>query len=341
MNTAAQPLPQLAEIQQLPEAERHAAYVQFILEDTDYDNQSEDIQWHLRRRLGIGGSDLAAILGLDPYRQAYDVWLEKTGRELPRDLDSENVFWGNEYEEPIAKEYCRRMKERTGEDFKVRNKNMPAVHKEHPFLLANIDRDIVGMRRGLEIKNVGWRMAPLWGEDGTDEAAEYYIPQPHHYMLCMDYQEWDLAALIGGQELRIYHFERDPEMDQIIIDTCRDFWFENVIADHPPEIDLEHKRVGDLLKRAYKTISGDVVELDSSAEAWHATLEEAKQQVKYYQGVVDGAKHHLLHIIGDNAGGAFSDGSGYTRKTVKRSGFTVEPTEYVGFRYTKKLPISK
>jgi len=284
------------------------------------------------RSTGVGGSEVAAILGICPYRQPYDVWLEKTGRAGPVDLSgNESVFWGVEYEEPIAREYMRR------KDVKVRRKNQTARHPKYDWLVANIDRDIVGVRKGLEIKNIGWRLAHLWGESGTDQAAEYYIPQPHHYMLVMDYEAWDLAAVIGGQELRVYEFERDPEMDEIIIDATHDFWHNNVLADVPPEIDYNHKHTASLLKRIYKSVEGDPVELDESAARWAAVFLESKELASKYEKAAEVAKFHLQSLVGNHPAGILPDGSGFTRKIVKRSGFTVEPVEYVDFRYKKSL----
>jgi hypothetical protein len=67
-------------------------------------------------------------------------------------------------------------------------------------------------------------------------------------------------------------------------------------------------------------------------------LDAAKSQAKEYNAVADGAKTHIKALMGDAAVGLVPglDGAGYTRKITKRKGFTVEDTEYVDMRFTKK-----
>lgn len=269
MNTAAQPLPQLAEIQQMPEAERHAAYVQFILEDTDYDNQGEDIQWHIRRRLGIGGSDVGAILGINPYKTPYDVWLEKTGRELPADLsDNDAVLAGTLLEDAVAKFYEIR------EGKKVRRWNGTRFHKTMPWLAGNVDRIVEGERRILECKTAG-EFAKGWGEPGTDEVPETYLLQVTHYMGIWGYDEGDLAVLTGGQKYSKYTIPFDAELFEEVADHLTRFWFDNVIGDVAPDpsslIEIE---------RTYRNDNGEAITADTSIVVALESRDKLKAQHK-------------------------------------------------------------
>jgi len=100
---------------------------------------------------GIGGSDAAAAIGINPYRTPVDVWMEKTGRSDRPDLsDNQAVHFGNVLEDIVAKEYQRR----TGR--KVANVNRTLYHHEDRCILAHIDRRVVGDRsRILECKTAG------------------------------------------------------------------------------------------------------------------------------------------------------------------------------------------
>jgi len=220
---------------------------------------------------------------------------------------------------------------------KLRRSNITHRHEKYDWLVANIDRDIVGQKKGLEIKNVGWRTAHLWGEDGTDQAAEHYLPQPHHYMLVLDYDAYDLSAVIGGQELRTYAFERDKEMDQLIIEATHDFWHNHVLKETPPELDFTHKYVKDTLKRVYNCVTGEVVNLDDKAQAWATVMLDAAEKRSEYEKIEEGAKNHILSLVGNAGLGILPNGTGFTRKTVKRKAFSVESTEYIQLRHTKKL----
>lgn len=289
------------------------------------------------RQSAVGGSDLAAILGVSPYAQAIDVFYDKRPDladehgYIPRVVDGFAVDRGNLFEDPIAK----LVEKKTGQ--KVRKSNVRHVHPQYPWLAANIDRKWEGEKRGLEIKTVTHRLAHLWGKEGTDQVAEYYLPQPHHYMLVLDYPVWDLAALIGIDDLRLYEIERDPEMDELIIDVSHDFWHENVLKGIPPEIDLDHPKASDLMKRLYRGIDGQVI-LDESAAHWLSVMNEAREIEKQYGVVADNARLHLQKLAG-NAGKIFIPGvqGGFTRKEVKRKGYEVEPSSYIDFRFSKTL----
>lgn len=292
------------------------------------------------RRKGIGGSDMAALLGLDPWKQAIDVFYDKRpdlayeagyvsrDAEDPDEVDAR--FWGQVLEAPIAEGYAKR----TGR--KVQRVNQPRELKKAPFMRANIDRRVVGEHRGVEIKNVSGRMAPRWGAEGTDEVASYYLPQVCHYMLVWDYPVWDVSALVGGSELRIYTVERDPEMDTILLDAGADFW-RRVEAGDPPPVDVDHARALEVLKRVNPGTSGEVVQFDECMERWARVMWDAKDKVKEYQAVADGAKAHLLRAMGEASEAVLPGGGGFTRKVVQRKGFEVAPSEYVDFRYSKKV----
>jgi len=288
------------------------------------------------RRKGIGGSDVAALMGADPYKQAIDIFYDKRpdlaeehGYVAPQ-VEGIAADRGNLFEEPVAKLY------EMVSGNKVRRSMVHHQHPKHPWLMANIDRKIEGSKTGLEIKTVTHHLAHLWGPSGTDEVAPYYIWQPHHYMLVLDYPQWELAAMIGMDDLRRYDIVRDPEMDELIVEVTHDFWHENVLKGVPPEIDLEHQRASDVLKRVYSKVSSEEVQLDDSFAHWFTVMEQAKQRARDYESVAKGAKLHLLEAAG-NAGTVRIDGvpGGFTRKVVKRKEHIVAASEYIDFRYGK------
>lgn len=290
------------------------------------------------RRAGIGGSDIAAVLGVSPWQDAIDVFFDKRpdlalecGYLAPT-VEGDAVDFGQYVEEPIAQLYCKK----TGH--KVRRRNVRFVHKSAPWLAANIDRDVVGLRKGLEIKSVNWRVAPAWGESGSGDIAEYYLPQVHQYMLVMDYDSWDVAALIGGAtDFRVFHVERDREMDEIILDTSRDFWLNHVEAGVPPSIDWTAAIAPEVIKRVYTLVNDQEVTLPAGSLHIHESFVELSAKAKEYDAAATVLRSHLAVLAG-NAGVIRIDGlkGAYVRKVVKRAGYTVEPSEYVDFRYSSR-----
>ena len=220
------------------------------------------------RQSGLGGSDIATLLGINPFSTKLELYLQKRG-EIEPTPDNSRTKAGRVMEQVIASMVAER------EGVKLRKVNRTLRHPKHDFLIAHIDRDFVGIAKGLEIKNVSPRMGYLWGKDGQPDAiAEYYVPQPHHYMLVLDYPAFDVAAYFGGDDLRIYPMERDPEMDEIIIDTAHDFWHKHVLAGVPPEPEFNHPATLPMFKRLYPGTNGAAIEADELILHWAKVAEE-------------------------------------------------------------------
>src|SRR5690606_3541619 len=95
-------------------------------------------EWLHARAKGIGGSDASVILGLNKWKTPFELWLEKTGQVIPESSQSEAAYWGTVMEDIVAKEF----ETRTGK--KVRRRNATFQHPKYPFLIANVDRLVVG-----------------------------------------------------------------------------------------------------------------------------------------------------------------------------------------------------
>jgi len=282
------------------------------------------------RMQGIGGSDAATVLGFNPYKTPYELWAEKTGKVEPDDLsDQKNIIFGHALEPVIAVMY----QEETGN--KVRRNNKTLTNDKYPLLIGHIDRDVVGQKKLLEIKNVGWRMKEYWGQPGTDEVASYYLPQVHVYMMLLDYESADVAAYFGGDDLAIYTVERNERFNTVMYDKIHDFWNDYVVSDVAPPMDYGQRSTTEFLKRLYPDVEDVEVDLSTDLFYWHKVKLDAQNQVKKYQAVVDGCTNRIRQAMETANFGRFPDGSGYTRKVVKRRGFTVEPSEYVKLTFKK------
>jgi putative phage-type endonuclease len=284
------------------------------------------------RKKGIGGSEVATLLLPDhAFSSPLELFLDKTGQLPERDFSkNEAIEWGNRLESEIANKYS--------DVFNAKLMEPPEsfVHPEYNFLVANPDRLIVGEKKGLEIKNVGLRQSAFWGPSGTDLIAEYYVPQVMHYLLVLDYDNWDVAALVGGNEFRYYHFQRDKEYDEIIIEVVGDFWNNHVTTGIPPAHDWYHPSSKHLLKKLYKTVEKVEVSLPRELLKWRDIWMEAKSKAKEYENVIDGAQSHILSHMGNASVGKLEDGTSFLRKEVKRKAYTVNESSYIDFRFNAK-----
>ena len=189
--------------------------------------------WLDVRRQGIGSSDAAAAVGLNPYQSQLELWMHKTdkGNLLPAvDPNDETspMYWGTLLEPIVAAHYTKR----TGN--KVRRVNAVLGHPQIPWMLANIDREVVGAPdvQILECKTAGINGAKLW----KDGVPEYIQLQVMHQLAVTGKQAADVAVLICGQELQIHRIERDETMIAQLIALEEQFW-ELVTAEKEPPVD--------------------------------------------------------------------------------------------------------
>lgn len=215
----------------LPEpAGRHRSRPALRLVETK-DMPRED--WLEVRKSGIGGSDAAAAVGLSPYQSMLELWLTKTGRDgnLPKpdpDDTTEPVYWGTILEPIVAASYTKQ----TGN--RVRRVNAILQHPTIPFMLANVDREVVGNREVqlLECKTAGEFGTRLW----RDGVPEYVQIQVQHQLAVTGRQAADVAVLLCGQKLDVHRIERDDALIARLIELEGVFW-RYVETDTPPPAD--------------------------------------------------------------------------------------------------------
>jgi putative phage-type endonuclease len=187
-------------------------------------------EWLQTRTRGIGGSDAAVVLGLSKYKTPFELWLEKTGQVTLESSTSEAAYFGALLEDLVAKEF----EKRSGK--KVRKRNAMFQHPKHDFILANIDRFVVGEKAILECKTASAFLSKEW--EG-DEIPEAYIVQMQHYLgvLGPKYKKGYFAVLIGGQKFIWKEIERDDELIEMIFEAEIDFWNNYVLTEKPPALD--------------------------------------------------------------------------------------------------------
>lgn len=176
-------------------------------------------QWLKLRKTGIGGSDAGAVCGLNPYSSAMKVFQDKIS-DTVKEADNEAMRIGHDLEDYVAKRFM----EATG--LKVRKSNFMYRSKEHPYMLADVDRLIVGEDAGLECKTASVYSADKWADGNI---PLHYVMQCYHYMAVTGKRTWYLAAVILGKEFVYHKLEWDNELIQHLIAVEGEFWKEHVV----------------------------------------------------------------------------------------------------------------
>lgn len=184
-------------------------------------------EWLRWRRTGVSGSDAAAILGLDRYKSPFDVYADKLGlkQEQP---DNEAMRQGRDLENYVV----LRFMEATGK--KVRRKNAILQHPEHPWMIANVDRLVVGESAGLECKTTSVLNKSKFKQG---EYPDNYYVQCMHYLAVTGLKKWYLAVLVLNKDFHVFEIERDEDEIQALIEAEKHFWHEHVLKQIPPAFD--------------------------------------------------------------------------------------------------------
>ncbi|MBP9778166.1 MAG: YqaJ viral recombinase family protein [Rickettsiaceae bacterium] len=185
-------------------------------------------EWLKERKNYLGGTDLASVVGLSPYRTALDVYLDKTSDNITEET-SPAMRWGTLLEDIVAKEYA----EVTGYNLEIEPNVL--YHPEYKFLGANIDRWADNKKHVLECKTAGFTKTKEWGEEGTDQIPESYLVQVALYAAICDVPKVDIAVLIGGQDFRIYTYARNRELEDKLIKIACNFWYNHIEKRIPPK----------------------------------------------------------------------------------------------------------
>lgn len=245
-------------------------------------------EWLKVRKLGLGGSDMAAVLGLSPWRSPIDVWLDKTS-DAVEEKESEPMYWGNVLEEVVAQEFAKRS------GYKVRNNNFTLQSEEYTYLLANIDREIVGLDAGLECKTANAFKANEWDGDNVPDA--YYI-QCQHYMAVTGKSSWWIACLVGGNTFYYKEIKRNEEVIAAIIDTGAAFW--ELVKNKTMPAPDDTKQCENALKKLYQKSNGQSVELPANYGNMIIDYLEIKNQLSELEAKKRGIENVMKDFLKDN-----------------------------------------
>lgn len=262
-------------------------------------------QWLQVRLRGIGSSDAAAAVGLNPFQSQLQLWMEKTGRGHllpavdPQD-DTSPMYWGSLLEPIVAAHYTRR----TGN--RVRKVNAVLQHPQHPWMLANIDREVMGSPgvQILECKTAGIHGAFLW----RDGVPEYVQLQVMHQLAVTGKQAADVAVLIGGQELQIHRIERDETMIAQLIALEHQFWGYVERDQQPPADGSDSANVA--LRALYSRESGATLDLrqDLVMSAVFSDLVAVQDFLATQQALEAQLKQSIQQRMGDASRALFDAG---------------------------------
>lgn len=241
--------------------------------------------WLAERRKGIGGSDAGAVVGVNPYKTALDVYNDKLqlADEQP---DNPAMAWGRALEPVIRQAYS----DRTGYSVAT-----PAMlhHPQHAWMLANVDGIADNGRRVLEIKTA--RTGKDWGEEGSDAIPLVYTMQVQQYMAVTGLSVADVAVLIGGSDFRLYEVPADPDLQRTLIEVEAAFW-QRVQERNPPD----PVTFAEVRARFGQIAAAGTVEATPAVFGNAVTLQGITEEIAALEQRADACRAELTKALGEH-----------------------------------------
>ncbi|MBC3884058.1 YqaJ viral recombinase family nuclease [Undibacterium griseum] len=279
--------------------------------------------WLSVRKTGIGSSDAAAAVGLNPYQSQLELWLIKTGRDAglpvvdPQD-ETSPMYWGSLLEPIVAAHYTRLSGNR------VRRINAVLQHPDpdKAWMLANIDREVMGAPdvQILECKTAGEFGSRLW----RDGVPEYVQLQVQHQLAVTGKQTADVCVLVCGQEIRIHRIQRDDELIARLIELERQFWH-YVETDTPPPTDGSDS-ADQALRCLYPKDSGERMDWrdDRAMSALFADLVAVRADISSCEQIEAQLRQRLQERMGDASLALFETGRISWKRSKDNTGIDLQ-----------------
>ena len=244
----------------------------------------------LEQRLNyICGSDCATIMGLNPWSNRVKLWQEKTRQIVAEDISEKPCVIAGNFLEPAVRSW---FESHTG--LKVTEEPNLIIHPLHKWMAGNIDGWVGDNKKEiLEIKTTSCDKG--WGKNGENKIPDNYLCQITHYMAVTCADVCHVAVLIRGTDFRTYRYERNIELEDIIIEREQAFW--NLVQKEiPPEV----KSSDEVLSfHGYKSKEQTIISTQV-IDAYISELEALKKNIETLQEQKDCVENRIKLFMGEN-----------------------------------------
>ncbi len=243
-------------------------------------------EWLKSRKRGIGGSEVAPILGLSPWKTAYQVWEDKTGLSTGVSEETPAMAYGKLMEPVLRQWYSNHTGREVGVPAQV------LIHPKHDIVLASVD-GLTDDDRVLEIKTA--RSMQGWGEPGSDEIPVYYQCQVQQYLMVTGFILADVVVSFAGAMPEIYEVPADKELQDMILEQQLDFW--KLVESRTPPEPISFADMMSMYGRVSKSAS--VMATPEIIGSW-SKLKEIRTRMKDLEKEEEALKATLMGTMGEN-----------------------------------------
>lgn len=271
-----------------------------------------------KRKSHLGSSDIAAILGLDPFRSAYDVYLEKTGK-LEEQPESTDIQKRGQFLEPALLNFAESI---------LGQINREAPEQGEGLIIAHPDGVVIDKGNPVEAKSQGVYSKESWGDEGTDQVPDRVIIQCEVHLLTCKADYCHIPAYLPYREFVMFGVEKDKDIINEILQAAHIFWQNNVVRDTPPE---DSRPSLQLIKRIRHTPEKVIDIPIEVANRW----QDARQARLDTEKLEKMAEADLRAALADAEAGKFEGGMITLYETIRKA-YEVKETKFRTLRFVKE-----
>lgn len=267
--------------------------------------------WLETRKQGISGTEISAIVGLNPWSSSYDVWLDKTGQSEPFE-PNEAMEWGTILEPLIAQKLC----DKTGKRF-ILNGPQCWQDMKHELRVCTPDGFFEDPEAG-EIKTASAYVRNKWGDPGSDDIPDQYFIQCQWNLATIGAEVMHVPVLFGGQNLLLYRVEADKDFQDMLYESALGWWEHHIIKGNEPEM-IWSPSVDQWLKSHFSHRNHVMIPASVQAIESGMRLNEIDDEIKALEEEANNLKAFVQKEIGDNDGVEWGKGKTRSKMTWKKS----------------------
>lgn len=266
--------------------------------------------WEDSRKGNIGASEVATIVGANPFQSPHSLWCEKVGLLPPKDTTI--AMRRGHAMEPFAAELYT---EKTGEAVYDPGEFAVWTHPEMPFLRCTPDRLTVVHDKPVELKDIGHNVAKAMSEG---EPPLGYLCQVQCQMAVLEKESADLGCVIDGRDFEVFSFNRDDRFIKAMLAEVAEF-HERMLSGDPPPVD-GHPSTAAAIAALHPDDNGETVMLSKEAIEAVMLRDIAKARMKDIEEEIRRHENVIKAEIGD---ATFGEGPGirFSWKTQERAGY--------------------
>lgn len=269
-------------------------------------------EWLDIRKSGIGSSEIATIVGLNPWETPYQLWRRKVGIDAPQAEnfamkaghyleDAVSRFWSDETGREIIK--------RSAGDWIIRD-------NDRPFLQVSPDRTywLTGEKRNDTNKGILECKTTQMAVD-ADDLPKHWFCQVQYQLGVAGLEHGSLAWLCSGREFGYKDIDLVTDFYQWLVEEASRFWQDNILGRKEPSA----VSVKDVLLKYNRHADGKIVEVGADILDACTELKDVKKQIKALEETQASLEERIKMVFGDAEGISFEGQTLATWKAPKPS----------------------